>query len=77
MPIGFEEALLKAKKKVAEGKPLGFNVEEMLRIARAKAEKFQPEKNRKLSFSNKRSPSVFLSKKAQVLVTIVFLGQKY
>jgi hypothetical protein len=46
IPLGFEEALLRAKKKVAEGKPLGYNVEEMLHIARAKAEKFQPEKSK-------------------------------
>jgi hypothetical protein len=44
VPKGFEQALLRAKNKVAEGKPLGFKVEEMLRIARAKAAKFQPEK---------------------------------
>jgi hypothetical protein len=37
---------LNAKKKVNENKPLGFNVEEMLRLARIKAEKFQPEKKK-------------------------------
>jgi hypothetical protein len=46
IPIGFQEALLRAKKKVAEGKSLGFKVEEMLRLARIKAEKFQPEKKK-------------------------------
>jgi hypothetical protein len=46
IPKGFEEALLSAKKKVAESKPLGFNVEEMLRVARLKAEAFQPEKKK-------------------------------
>jgi hypothetical protein len=46
VPAGFEAALLSAKKKVAEGKPLGFKVEEMLRIARAQAAKFQPEKKK-------------------------------
>ncbi len=44
IPAGFEAALLSAKKKVAESKPLGFKVEEMLKNARIKAEKFQPEK---------------------------------
>jgi hypothetical protein len=46
IPAGFEAALLRAKQKVNEGKPLGFKVEEMLRIARIKAEKFQPEKKK-------------------------------
>lgn len=46
IPLGFEKALLQAKKKVNEGKPLGFKVEEMLKIARVKAEKFQPEKKK-------------------------------
>ena len=46
VPKGFEEALLRAKKKIADGTPLGFNVEKMLRKARIKAEKIQPEKKR-------------------------------
>jgi hypothetical protein len=46
VPKGFEVALLSAKMKVAEGKPLGFKVEEMLRVARAKAAKFQPGKKK-------------------------------
>jgi hypothetical protein len=44
VPKGFEEALLSAKKKVSDSKPLGFEVEEMLRQARLKAEKMQPKK---------------------------------
>jgi hypothetical protein len=47
IPKGFEEALLRAKKKVINGEPLGFSVEEMLKAARIKAEKFQPEKKAK------------------------------
>lgn len=43
VPEGFVDALLSAKKKVSNGEPLGFNVEEMLKVAQAKAEKFQPE----------------------------------
>jgi hypothetical protein len=46
IPKGFENALIQAKKKVNENKSLGFNVEEMLRLARIKAEKFQPEKKK-------------------------------
>jgi hypothetical protein len=46
VPKGFEEALLKAKKKVNDNKSLGFSVEEMLRQARIRAEKFQPEKKK-------------------------------
>ena len=46
IPAGFTEALLRAKKKVANNEPLGFNVEEMLKIARQKAEKFRPEKKK-------------------------------
>ena len=44
VPKGFADALLRAKKKVANGEPLGFNVEDMLKTAQIKAEKFQPEK---------------------------------
>ena len=46
IPAGFTEALLRAKKKVANNEPLGFKVEEMLKIARQKAEKFRPEKKK-------------------------------
>ena len=44
IPKGFEEALIRAKNKVTNGLPLGFNVEDMLKTAQIKAEKFQPEK---------------------------------
>ena len=44
IPKGFEEALIRAKNKVSNGLPLGFNVEDMLKTAQIKAEKFQPEK---------------------------------
>jgi hypothetical protein len=44
VPEGFEAALINAKKKVSEGKPLDFQVEEMLRVARLKADELQPEK---------------------------------
>jgi hypothetical protein len=44
IPKGFEEALIRAKNKVANNQPLGFTVEDMLQQAQAKAEKFQPEK---------------------------------
>jgi hypothetical protein len=47
LPLGFGEALLRAKEKVAEGKPLGFSIEQMMRNAQAKAEKFHPEKKNK------------------------------
>lgn len=46
VPQGFQEALLRAKQKVNEGKPLGFKVEEMLKSAQIKAEAFQPEKKK-------------------------------
>ncbi len=46
VPKGFETALLQAKKKVNGNLPLGFKVEEMLRQARIKAEKIQPEKKK-------------------------------
>jgi hypothetical protein len=46
VPSGFQEALLQAKTKVNEGKPLGFKVEEMLKSAQIKAEAFQPEKKK-------------------------------
>lgn len=42
VPEGFQEALISAKKKVSMGEPLGFSVEEMLNIAREKAEKANP-----------------------------------
>ena len=44
IPKGFEAALIRAKNKVANNQPLGFTVEDMLRKAQVKAEKFQPEK---------------------------------
>jgi hypothetical protein len=44
MPKGFAEALLQAKKKVANFEPLGFTVEDMLKTAQEAAEKAQPEK---------------------------------
>lgn len=48
VPKGFADALIRAKKKVTQGEPLGFAVEKMLQTARIKAEKFQPEqKSRK------------------------------
>ncbi len=43
VPEGFVEALLSAKKKVANGEPLGFTIEEILKVAQDKAEKLQPE----------------------------------
>jgi hypothetical protein len=43
VPKGFAEALLRAKKKIADSKPLGFTVDDMLKSARDKAERFQPE----------------------------------
>jgi hypothetical protein len=46
VPARFQEALLRAKKKVNENKELGFNVEEMLRQARIRAEKFQSERKK-------------------------------
>jgi hypothetical protein len=46
VPEGFKEALFSAKKKVANNEPLGFDVEEMLKIARQKAEEFSPEKKK-------------------------------
>lgn len=46
VPVGFQEALLQAKKKVNEGKSLGFKVEEMLKSAQLKAGAFQPEKKK-------------------------------
>ncbi|MEO5600568.1 MAG: hypothetical protein ABIR06_06555 [Cyclobacteriaceae bacterium] len=44
MPEGFAKALIQAKKKVENYEPLGFEVEEMLKIAQDDAEKSQPEK---------------------------------
>jgi hypothetical protein len=46
VPEGFAEALIRAKKKVNENKELGFSVEEMLRQAKIRAEKFQPTKKK-------------------------------
>ena len=42
MPAGFAEALVKARKKVANYEPLGFSVEEMLKKAQDKADKVEP-----------------------------------
>jgi hypothetical protein len=44
IPVGFESALISAKKKVLDSKPLSFEVEKMLKEARLKAEAEQPEK---------------------------------
>jgi hypothetical protein len=44
LPEGFKDALLSAKKKVAGGQPLGFDIEEMIRNAQDKAEKFYKDK---------------------------------
>jgi hypothetical protein len=44
---GFAAALMRAKKKIANGEPLGFSVEDMLKKARAKAEKLKPEIKKK------------------------------
>ena len=44
VPPGFADALIRAKKKVANREPLGFNVEEMMKAARDKAEKVEQEK---------------------------------
>jgi hypothetical protein len=41
VPEGFAEALIRAKKKVANGEHLGFSVEDMLKEAMEKAEKYQ------------------------------------
>lgn len=49
IPKGFEDALISAKNKVANNQPLGFTVEDMLRQAQIKAEKFQPEKKAKVN----------------------------
>jgi hypothetical protein len=43
IPKGFENALLSAKRKIKNNEPLGHEVELMLKNARIKAEKFQPE----------------------------------
>ena len=42
VPEGFAEALVRAKKKITTGEPLGFSVEKMLKSAQEKAEKAQP-----------------------------------
>ena len=39
LPEGFQEALFRAKDKISKNEPLGFEVEEMLKKARDKAEK--------------------------------------
>ncbi|MGL4631959.1 MAG: hypothetical protein ACRCVT_12220 [Leadbetterella sp.] len=46
VPAGFEDAILRAKKKVNENQELGFSVDDMLRLARIKAEEVQPEKKK-------------------------------
>ena len=42
MPEGFATALIRAKKKATNSEPLGFAVEEMLKVAQDDAEKSQP-----------------------------------
>jgi hypothetical protein len=48
VPEGFAEALIRAKNKAVNREPLGFSVDEMLKEARDKAEKFEKE-NKKLN----------------------------
>ncbi|HBQ83745.1 MAG: hypothetical protein A2X05_15925 [Bacteroidetes bacterium GWE2_41_25] len=40
LPAGFTEALFRAKKKVAAGLPLGFEIEQIIENAQKKAEEF-------------------------------------
>jgi hypothetical protein len=40
LPEGFTEALFRAKKKVAEGQPLGFEIDQIIKNAQDKAEEF-------------------------------------
>lgn len=44
VPEGFREALLRAKKKVAEGQPLGFEIDQIIKAAQDKAEEFYKNK---------------------------------
>jgi len=50
VPAGFSEALLSAKKKISNNEPLGFEVEDMLKEAREKAEKYQLENKIELEY---------------------------
>jgi len=52
VPEGFTEALLRAKKKVANNQPLGFVMEDMLKEAREKALKYQLENKIDLEYLN-------------------------
>jgi hypothetical protein len=44
VPEGFKEALLSAKKKVASGQPLGYEIEPMIKAAQDKAEEYYKHK---------------------------------
>jgi hypothetical protein len=44
LPEGFNEALIKAKKKVASGQPLGYEIDQIIKNAQNKAEEFYKNK---------------------------------
>ena len=44
LPAGFTEALFRAKKKVASGQPLGYDIDQMIKKAQEKAEEFYKDK---------------------------------
>lgn len=44
LPTGFTEALFRAKKKVAAGQPLGYEIDQMIKNAQNKAEEFYKDK---------------------------------
>lgn len=46
VPEGFKDALLEAKKKVSAGEPLGYEIDQIIKIAQAKAEDFYKNKEK-------------------------------
>jgi hypothetical protein len=46
VPLGFTDALRSAKKKVAAGQPLGYEIDQLIKNAQKKAEEFYKDKNK-------------------------------